>query len=629
MRTFLTVLSLILSHLSFTQGSFVADSKLIEGAHEMILSEETHFIIRDINQSSLSKKYLVCILDKYASNKNNLILHYDDFSKIREAKATVYNKNLEEIKSYKIKDFKDYSASGSNMASDSRAKLLTINERTFPYFIQVDYTIDHTGSLHYPRWIAQEDEKISVVSSQLTVESFLDEPFRFHANIPANDSLIENKHFKYTWRADSLPAFTWKSYSYDASDYTPMVLLAPGKFQMNGIVGDLSSWGSFGEWINLLNKDQNTFTEIEKEQIRGLVDPNDSKLEKTKKIYQFLQDNTRYVSIQLGIGGWKPFETGFVHNNKFGDCKALSYYTLSMLREVGVDAFYTLIRAGRSAQEIKPNFPSAHFNHAILTVPIGQDTIWLECTSQDNPFGYLGTFTSDRDALLIDGENSRIIHTRKYETFENSQNTVVNLTISREGVGNGHFRRTYHGIEVENDGLIHTIHKTEREKNEWFIDNHDWGDMSVHDLTLSELNGTIIPEANLSGSLELRNAASKMGDRMFFNPFKFTNIDGIILPDTERQVPLEIRYPFSQSDSVTVSFDEVFYPERSISNDEIISDYGSYSVEVIQTENRYLFIRNFSLEKGVYLPSEYQDFKKFIESVHKADRQKLVLINKT
>lgn len=600
-----------------------------EGAHEIVLTDETRFTIKRIDQSSLSRKYMSCILDKYASNSNTIKLYYDDFQEIESVKISVLDSDLNEIKSYKLKDLQDYSANGSSMATDNRIKYLKINERRFPYFITVEYSINYSGSLFYPRWIAQEDEKLSVVSSKFVVESFLDHPFRYKSNIPASDSINEPNHYLYEWAVDSLPAYTYKSYSYDIEDYSPSVMVAPGKFQMNGIVGDLSSWKSFGEWIDGLNNTQNTLTDADKQQIMALVNPDDTPLQKTKKIYQYLQQNTRYVSIQLGIGGWKPFESRFVHTNKYGDCKALSFYTKSLLEVVGIKSYYTLIKAGPGTSAIKADFPNAHFNHAILTVPMETDTLWLECTSQTNPFGYLGTNTSDRDALLIDGANSKIIHTRSYKTEENTQRTVVNMTIDKNGVGACKVRRNFSGIEVENDGFMYVVDKTEKEKSDWFVDNHQWGDVKLHDLSISKIEGSEVPHGSMEANLEISNSASLMGRRMFFNPFLFTNIDYINVKEAERKVPMEIRYPYTQIDTVQVTFDQFFHPERPISDNTIKSDFGEYSVKVIRKENNYTFIRTFTLHKGQYNPSIYPQLKEFIESVQKSDRQKLVMINKT
>jgi hypothetical protein len=45
--------------------------------------------------------------------------------------------------------------------------------------------------------------------------------------------------------------------------------------------------------------------------------------EKIQFLYRYLQNNYRYVSIQLGIGGWQAQTAKYTLQQKFGDCKAL------------------------------------------------------------------------------------------------------------------------------------------------------------------------------------------------------------------------------------------------------------------------------------------------------------------
>ena len=45
-----------------------------------------------------------------------------------------------------------------------------------------------------------------------------------------------------------------------------------------------------------------------KAEILKLIEGASTNLEKIEILYRYLQENTRYVSVQLGIGGWQTFD---------------------------------------------------------------------------------------------------------------------------------------------------------------------------------------------------------------------------------------------------------------------------------------------------------------------------------
>src|SRR6185436_1398426 len=153
-------------------------------------------------------------------------------------------------------------------------------------------------------------------------------------------------------------------YEEGASDNKyPQIVLAPNKFSYYGYEGDLTSWKSFGIWLNTLYNGQDVLPADRQQFFKELVKDAQNDREKARLIYDYLQKNFRYVSIQLGIGGFRPFSADFTEKKKYGDCKALSNVMQAMLATVGIKAYSAIINAGNNALAMDPDFPAQLSNH--------------------------------------------------------------------------------------------------------------------------------------------------------------------------------------------------------------------------------------------------------------------------
>src|SRR5690606_29575405 len=135
-------------------------------------------------------------------------------------------------------------------------------------------------------------------------------------------------------------------------------------------------------------------------------------------------------------------------------------YMYSILKEVGITSYYSLIRAGENAKYITEDFPSQQFNHVILSVPIHEDTIWLECTSQTMPAGYLGDFTTDRPALIVDEKGGKMVRTPKYAMDQNLQIRNIKAVLGENGTLSTNIHTRYTGLQQDNlHGMINALSK--------------------------------------------------------------------------------------------------------------------------------------------------------------------------
>jgi len=261
-----------------------------------------------------------------------------------------------------------------------------------------------------------------------------------------------------------------------------------------------------------------------KQDVHQLTDKLFSQEEKVKILYNYMQQNTRYVSIQLGIGGLQPFEAKFVAEKKYGDCKALSNYMVSLLKEVGIKANCVIIKSGEEVEGrgLFEDFPVDLFDHVITCVPNLKDTLWLECTSQTVSAGYMGRFTGNRKALLISENGGYVVNTTKYTMSDNLQLRKINASIDVDGNLTAEVFTHFTGLQQDlQHDLMYYDNKEEREK---YLNSEL--NLPTYKVEKNEYQETKarIPAINEYLKITSANYASITGKRLFIVPNLFNKV---------------------------------------------------------------------------------------------------------
>ena len=360
--------------------------------------------------------------------------------------------------------------------------------------------------------------------------------------------------------------------------------------------------------------------------VQNLVKNETNNIDKAKKIYQYVQDKVRYISVQVGIGGWKPFNASQVDKLGYGDCKALTNYTMSLLQAANIESNYSVVYAGSSQRNIEDDFTSMQGNHVILSIPNNDETVWLECTSQKLPFGFIGDFTDDRDVLVITPEGGKIQHTKKYNTEENIQTTTGNYTISNEGIIHVDVTVKSRGIQYDDKYWLET--ETKRDLDEHYKERWDYiNNINIEKMDIINDKDNIEFKENLN--FTATNYPKKVANRMLLTVNALNRNTHIPDRYRSRKLPLKIKRGFKDVDELEITLPQDYKVESLPNKKTIENKFGKYQTEVtLKDENTLIYKREFIIKDGEFPKDDYSDFRNFYKEVARQDNAKVALIKK-
>lgn len=604
---------------------------LKENVNVVFRRDELVFKVLSRNRSSYTIHQVITIFNANGKRYAQGAVGYDKLSKVSYFKGTVYDANGEEIKRLKNSEIYDRSAyDGFSLYSDNRIKHADLTQAVYPYTVEFEYEVELKTLFFVPDW-AVAGPKYAVEYSRYELIYPQDLRPRFSiANIdtkPVVTTLPDNREST-LWEFENVKPVKTEPFGPPASETSPNISAAPGQFDYDGYVGSMDSWTKFGEWIMLLNKGRDVLPEETKKKLHALTDGLKTNEEKVKAIYEYVQNRTRYVSIQLGIGGYQPFEASVVDQTGYGDCKALSNYTVAMLAEIGIKAYYTLIRAGDEAAPMNVKFPGSQFNHAVVSVPNGKDTLWLECTSQTNPFAYAGRFTGDRQALAITEKGAVIVNTPVYTAQQNVQSRTAEVTVGSTGDATAKVRTTYAGLQYENDNLNFILSNQFDDQKKWIQNNTQIPAFDIGSFSMKNVK-TKIPSAVVDLDLVLRRYATVSGKRIFLTPNLMNRSTTIPEKVENRKTKVVRRMPYTDIDTIHYHLPDGIYPEFVPEPVVIKSRFGEYEVKYQLDDNGLTYIRRVRMNKGEFPAESYNELIDFYKGINKSDNTKLVFMSKT
>jgi len=605
---------------------FIPDS-LRKGANVVKRSEEYILRIKSPARFTMYQKHVYTILNASSNRYANYVTHYDKFSSINAVSGKLFNSLGKEVKHTKKSEWSDHSAyDGFSLLSDARYKENEFYSAEYPYTVEYEEEDENNGTQGFPAWMPQTNPLMSVQSSKFTIIAPADYVVRFkQVNFSAAPVVSQKGDVKtYVWEIKNIPAKKVESGSPPFTEIATVVYFAPSAFEVQGFSGNMSSWKEYGKFMYQLIKGRDVLPNDVKKKVHELTDQLKGDREKIFALYDFMQKNTRYISIQLGIGGWQPFEASYVAEKKYGDCKALSNYMIALLKEAGITGKYVEIYGGKNPPPFIEDFTFSQSNHVISCVPLEKDTVWLECTSQTASPGYMGGSTGNRKALIIDETGGHLVQTPVYKMADNVQVRLVKAIADADGNLNATINNTYSGLQQDfPHSLMFDASKEDREKylNQMF-------NLPTYQVTKSdykEHKGTI-PSVDEYLQITLNNYATVTGKRLFLVPNLFGSAIEKLLPDTARQYDYMIKDPYRDIDTVEIKIPNGYKLETMPKDVSLQTKFGKYISSIKLIDDRIIYYRLMEQYNGRFAAKEYNELVLFYQQISKADRSRVVLV---
>jgi hypothetical protein len=630
MKYLFTLILLSISLSAFCQDNYDIDlipSPLRNRANSCIRNEERTVDMRSPDNVTITTKKAITVFNENGEDEARLVLHYDKNTSIKTIKGEVYNSVGKVINKFSQSDFADQSAAdGFSLFVDSRVKHYLPAVNQYPYTIVYNYEIRNKQNLIIPDWDPQPANDVSVEKSTYTFICKPNDQIRIktqnYKEKPAE--IIDEKQKKLTWTSNNILAVRTEPYSPDPATYQASIKIAPQHFTYYNYKGAYTNWNELGKWVyDDLLQNRGTLPPSTIQTIRDLVKNEPSEKEKVKKIYQYLQEKTRYISVQIGIGGFQPITAEEVDRLGYGDCKALVNYMQSLLRAVDIESLYCVVEAGSEKKGMDPSYASmVQGNHIILCVPLKGDTTWLECTSQKIPFGFLSDFTDDRTVLACTAAGGQLLHTPKLSAVQNIQIRNASLNIHPDGNISGKMHTLFSGAQYDNHEVIMGKPATEQQKmlkQSYNIDNIDFN--SINYAQQKDINPKLIEDIEIN----IRNYAPINGSKMFLQLNAFNTRRSI--PEIKnRTLPVYINRGYTDEDILTYTLpDNVITELIQEQHKNLKSDFGEYICHAKVDGKKLIYYRKFVLNDGTFPAEKYDDFAKFINEVASYDYLKLAL----
>ncbi len=547
-------------------------------------------------------------------------------------------------KDYEVKD-KDAleiaypNIEGSGLISDLRVKTLRIPAADPGNIVGYEYEDEEQPLVLQDEWRFQRDIPVreSHYSLQLPSGWEYRASFLNHPEITATQSGNQ-----WQWTATDMKAIRPEENMPPMQGLTGQMIVS---FFPRGGAADkvFSNWHDMGTWYWNLESGRRDASPDIKQKVAALTQNTPAPLEKMKALATFVQDDIRYVAIELGIGGWQPHPAADIFGHRYGDCKDKATLMASMLHEAGISSYQVAINTERGS--IVPETPAHRgFNHQILAIQLPEGIasaslvatiqhprlgklLFFDPTDELTPFGQIRGDLQANYGLLVTPGGGELLALPMQPSSMNSIRRTAKLTLDPAGRLQGEVEEVRLGDRASSERwrLRTVTNDKDRIKS---IESLLAGSLSNFRITKASITNLQFPDLpfGFRYTFEADNYAKTAGDLLLVRP-RVLGIKAQSTMETKepRQFPIEFAGPVHDVDTFEITLPPGYAVDDLPAPVKADFGFASYESKTEVKGNVLDYTRTFEVKELSVPVSKADELKKFYRIIATDERNTAVL----
>jgi hypothetical protein len=606
-----------------------------EKTDAVILLDEQETRVKDSGEIRTTRRLAYKILRPEGRHHASFVVAFDQDTNVSFLKAwSIFGGREEEVKE---KDAVETGVSAETLYSDVRRKIITAPSAEPGAVVGYEYEQKRRPTVLQDVWWMQDPHPVRRARFLLQLPRGWEyrAAWLHHPGLEAR-ATGENE---WTWEVQNVPAIesepsmpAWGALA---------ARLAVTYFPREGAEGR-GTWAAVGQWYAKLAAGVREATPEIHQKVAELTAGKSSLLDKIRPLAGFAQRDVRYVSIQIGVGGYRPHAAGLIIRNRYGDCKDKVTLLSTMLKEVGLESYFVLVHSQRGA--VSPQFPSMlNFNHAILAIRLPPDLesgplfslqnhkslgplLFFDPTDEFTPLGYLPPDLQGSHGLLVTDRSGELVELPPLPAAANRLVRNANVLLNSEGSMAGSMQEIYWGAPAATWRATYLA--TENLQRQRFLQDRFTSTLAGAALERAEAENLQDIHSNLVLRFHLKvdSYAQKAGDLLLVRP-RIMGWKGESLGDEgqERKLPFAF-----ETNTLHTDVFEIMLPDNYIVDElpdpvEAVFDFGEYRSRAV-VEGKVLRYTRSYMVKSLEVPLErFGELRRFFAIIASDQRAQAVL----